>query len=154
MLFSATSNCSIVFKFRMRLVQTLPFGNFVWFFEFRKNNRFLEFWKLPKVWKFSGLRKNFQIFFSNSWFDSRTKILVLPYTSPPGLRKFFKKNFLAIHYLTVEFDFLTLGFEFGFYPPPSALRKFFHFFWVIDILKDFSQFVKKERRSHSKSLRP
>ena len=33
--FSVTSNCPIVFKFCIRLLQTLPWGQFFCFFEFR-----------------------------------------------------------------------------------------------------------------------
>ena len=63
--FSVTSICSIVFKFCMRLLLAIPWGQFFCFFEFRKNDRVLAFWKLPKVWKFLKLR--FIYFLLTKW---------------------------------------------------------------------------------------
>ena len=53
------------FKFCIRLLQTIPWGQFFCFFEFRKNDRVLAFWKLPKVWKFLKLR--FMYFLLTKW---------------------------------------------------------------------------------------
>ena len=54
------------FKFCIRLLQTIPWGTFVFVcLNFEKNGRVMAFWKLLKVWKFLKLR--FIYFLLTKW---------------------------------------------------------------------------------------
>ena len=84
-----------------------------------------------------NLSRKFCLAIHDFWDSNLNSTLLIPPPPPWDLENFQKKIFMPIHDL-------TLGFEFGFYPPPSALRKFFTYSLVIIYFKDFSQFDEKK----------
>ena len=146
------------FKFCMRLLQTIPWGQFFPFFlNFDKMTDFRHFESSLRFEKSqpSGLRKFFKSFF----LAIHDLTLVLKFeiysltSPPPGLRKFFKKIFFShswfdsgiwiwvltsppqdLENLSRKFCLaihdLTLGFEFYLtHPPPRDLENFLNFFF-------------------------